>query len=343
MRTLTLLLSLLWAATAMGAPARVAVLPVEAPDDGTALQLQKALRDGIAVNPALEDAGPVGMTLDEARMSFSCFDGAAPCMSEVGALLKVDRLLWGRLTQQGGAWVFELHLVDVPGKKAARTGRYADVKPDQVEHLSRLAKAFAAGQAPPPVVRLPLVVTSTPAGAIVRVDGRKLGRTPLEVPVEPGVHAVGVAHTGFVADERMVRVEDKPVSVAVTLKPDSVAQAAAAAPAVKRGLSTRTWWAIGLGGVAAAAGGVAIVMGVEAENLADEAKRIPPGEEYIAAYREKQDDFDRTKLISNVGWITAGAAVVGAVTLLSLDVLDPEDGHAVLVPTGNGLGLAGRF
>ncbi|MCA9545239.1 MAG: PEGA domain-containing protein [Myxococcales bacterium] len=349
MRTLLLLLCSLIAAAAHGAPAKVAVLPIESPDDGTALRLQKALRAGIEANPQITDAGPVGMSLDEARMSFSCFEGQPDCMSQVGEVLRVDQLLWGRLGQVDDQWVFELHLVDVKGKTALRDGRVAGIGPDRVDALEKVARAFAAGEAEPAVHRVALTVSAEPKGSVVRVDGRKVGRTPLTIQVDPGVHAVGVSNTGYVADERMVRVDREPVSVTVVLSPDSVAQANAAQGPTKQGLSTRTWWAIGLGAVAATAGGVGIVMGVEAENLADEGQRLLDELKRTSdpALRERhaetKSDFDRTKLTSNVSWAVAGVAAGAAIGLLVWDVLDPEPSAATVAPTPNGFVFIQRF
>jgi hypothetical protein len=44
-----------------------------------------------------------------------------------------------------------------------------------------------------------LTVTSTPAGALVTVDGKQTGPTPLSVEIRPGVHTVVVRREGYSA------------------------------------------------------------------------------------------------------------------------------------------------
>jgi hypothetical protein len=65
-----------------------------------------------------------------------------------------------------------------------------------------------------------LGVTTTPAGAIVFVDGKRLGVTPLELELEPGRHEVRVAKEGFAPREREVElVKGVDASMKVELVP----------------------------------------------------------------------------------------------------------------------------
>lgn len=65
-----------------------------------------------------------------------------------------------------------------------------------------------------------LSVTTTPAGATVFIDGRRLGVTPLELELQPGSHEVRVAKNGFAPREREVElVKGVDASMTVELVP----------------------------------------------------------------------------------------------------------------------------
>ena len=67
----------------------------------------------------------------------------------------------------------------------------------------------------------PLVVTSRPGAAVVRLDGEVVGATPFEGSVAPGAHEVGVSLEGYRGRSKAVAVgEDMaPVNLDFQLKP----------------------------------------------------------------------------------------------------------------------------
>jgi hypothetical protein len=79
-----------------------------------------------------------------------------------------------------------------------------------------------------------LLVRSTPAGARVLLDGRDVGETPLTLSsVDFGTHVVRIAHQGYVAAERRVRIRSaQPAqSIEVELAATRPARGATPAPA----------------------------------------------------------------------------------------------------------------
>ncbi|MDQ6673808.1 MAG: PEGA domain-containing protein, partial [Chloroflexota bacterium] len=69
-------------------------------------------------------------------------------------------------------------------------------------------------------------IDSSPAGAQVRIDGAALGKTPLDIQMEPGQHALNLQHPDALDDERVVQVTGASASVDVDLwrrHPDVVA------------------------------------------------------------------------------------------------------------------------
>ena len=62
-----------------------------------------------------------------------------------------------------------------------------------------------------------VTVTSTPSGAIVVLDARQVGKTPLSVKVPPGIHRITVVQSGYASITRTLTVRSGPISLNVTL------------------------------------------------------------------------------------------------------------------------------
>lgn len=62
-----------------------------------------------------------------------------------------------------------------------------------------------------------LLVRSTPSGALVLVDDRQVGTTPLTIDLRPGTYRVRVSREGYPAVYRTVEVRDVPVTMDVSL------------------------------------------------------------------------------------------------------------------------------
>jgi hypothetical protein len=60
-------------------------------------------------------------------------------------------------------------------------------------------------------------VTSTPRGAIVVLDAREVGKTPLTIKVPPGIHRITVVQSGYASITRTLTVRSGPVSLNVNL------------------------------------------------------------------------------------------------------------------------------
>jgi hypothetical protein len=69
-------------------------------------------------------------------------------------------------------------------------------------------------------------VTVEPDGAALTLDGRPLGRAPWEGVLPAGRHTIVAGHAGHDAARRVVELVDAPVTVALSLAPESGASAA---------------------------------------------------------------------------------------------------------------------
>lgn len=62
-----------------------------------------------------------------------------------------------------------------------------------------------------------VTVTSTPSGAVVVLDTRQVGKTPLTLKVPPGNHRITISRSGYVSVTRTLAVRSAPISLSVTL------------------------------------------------------------------------------------------------------------------------------
>jgi hypothetical protein len=336
------------AAKPVGTVVGVALMPLETSADDVAAgrQILAAVRDALDTTAGFAEKGPVEMGLDEARMSFSCFDEKPGCMAQVGALVDARYLLWGKLTKAGSGLKLELHYVDV-AKGTARTETYTESEPGAVDRLGRQAAEVVVGKRVP--VTAPLTVRSLPAGAAVVIDGVPMGSTPLDLTLPPGVHTVELKLEGMQSRRRTIELVSgapAPLVVDERLRELSAAPLAAEqeAPPPEGGghRSTKFWLGVGSAGIAAAGVASASIFGLKAldhKDWADKHAETATDAEWAA----RSDDLASTRLACNVSWgIAALAAGASAYFFLTDDSGETHAGAAI-VPGGGAVGVSGRF
>jgi eukaryotic-like serine/threonine-protein kinase len=115
-----------------------------------------------------------------------------------------------------------------------------------VAQLPAAQKAEESASKTPGVAAKPaatgrILVRSTPAGAVVAIDGKSAGRTPLTArDLALGSHAVVVSRPGFVSQTHKVTLTSRASSttLSVTLEPEKPARSAAAAKGAATGSVT---------------------------------------------------------------------------------------------------------
>lgn len=186
-----------------------------------------------------------------------------------------------------------------------------------------------------------LRVRTDVAGALVLIDGREVGRSPLDAPVEldPGVHEVEVrgARGARLPQVELGPGEEREAELRTAPPPQERAASAPARPpaeltaraperappgAARYRPGAPTWIALGLGGAAVlAAGAVAISAGVLRANLAprcDGALCFASGDASIAALNDeiaRANGLSRATpvLLGVAGGAAAAAVIVGLV------------------------------
>jgi hypothetical protein len=339
----------------VGSVTGVALMPLETPPDDAAAgrQILGAVRDALDTTAGFAEKGPVEMGLDEARMSFSCFDEKPGCMAQVGALVDARFLLWGKLAREGARLTLEVHLVDV-AQGTARNETFQETEPGAVDRLGRRAAEMVVGPRKP--VEAALSVRSLPAGAAVSIDGVAMGNTPLDVSLLAGVHVVELKMEGMqsrrrtvelvagapaplVVDERLRELNSGADGGVLGMSDETSPQERPA-----RGRPTRFWVGVGAAGVAAAAVASASIFGLKALDHKDWANQhTGPGDATDAEWTARQDDMKAMQLASNVSWgVAAVAAGTSAWCFLTAGDGDETAGVRV-VPGVGAVGLFGRF
>jgi hypothetical protein len=193
-----------------------------------------------------------------------------------------------------------------------------------------------------------LVSVDAPEGADIALDGRIVGTAPLHAPLEvsSGRHLLVVLQRGSYGHARelnLARGEVKTVKVALE-------------STVQRHLA---WWFVGGGGALVAAGAVAglLALGAEEDAAAINDRRVTVGALTAADLTVYQDNLDRRDALAPPAFGLLGAGAVAATTGLLLYLLDSPRVDAAglpsssiranlgpsLVPGGIGASLGGSF
>jgi tetratricopeptide (TPR) repeat protein len=222
---------------------------------------------------------------------------------------------------------YERYLTLEPGGKqaAAAQAALADIrtaaKPDK-PHCSKAPTADeATGAVPAASSPGRLKLRSVPEGAVVMLDGVKIGVTPIERELAAGAHSIVLVDNGMLVGERSVEVRPGAV-VEVTIP----IERRSAAPPPKRAsrLAPALLWAGG--GLALAGSGVAFYLG-------QQGGREHPEDRYI--YRGA----------TTTGYVLvgAGAAAIGAGVWFWVRGSRESAPIAAIGPDGSYLGWQGRF
>jgi len=177
---------------------RVGVLPVLMEGDGTDKVKQKRFSDQI--DTSLGRTGFVLVPIDA-----GC---AATCMTERAQAEQLRGFVRPTIRIHGRDYEIRIEMVGVHGNTAANVAETCEIC-----GLDEVVTAIDAA-----IVKLvhrvhvlesapgSIDVITRPPGAILEIDGQRMGATPVSVPVEPGAHVVRVHKRGFMARAERVEV-----------------------------------------------------------------------------------------------------------------------------------------
>ena len=214
------LLALLAAAPALAADQRPRLAILDLTANGASKELASAA-GGVAASE-LDRLGVFKVITSEAirdmlafekqRQMLGCSD--AGCIAELGGALGADYLVSGKVSRLAASkdapesFTLELTLTSV--RKGQREGSVIETGRSEADLLGkvgrgvqRLVQKVLAGRSGT------LVVASSEAGAVVKVDDQVKGTTPLQgrITLPAGPHALTVEKQGFVAYQKDVQIQ----------------------------------------------------------------------------------------------------------------------------------------
>jgi hypothetical protein len=157
------------------------------------------------------DAIRAMLAFEKQRQMLGCTD--AGCVTEIGGALGVDYLVSGKVSRlaagRDAPEGFTLDLTLSSVKTGQGEGLALESGRTEAELLGRVARAVGKLTARVLSGRSgTLVVASSEAGAVVKLDEQVKGTTPLQgaIPLPSGPHALSVEKDGFVAFQKEVQV-----------------------------------------------------------------------------------------------------------------------------------------
>lgn len=112
--------------------------------------------------------------------------------------------------QELGSGLLSGSKTEAPSRNRTSPPAATSQKPAQ-----KVAQKAAPGR---PVAAQPLTIKSTPTGATVQLNARRVGKTPLTLKVAPGTYKVRISRPGYVSVTRTITVKrGKAASLSVTL------------------------------------------------------------------------------------------------------------------------------
>lgn len=142
---------------------------------------------------------------DKLKTALSC-EADSSCLAEIGGALGVPWLITGSIAKVGPEWVLSLALIEIEQSRTA--GREVVHGESDTALIAALPRAVQALVRPLLAGRMgTLSLAALEEGAVVEVDGRALGTTPLPpVSLTEGTHRVVVRKAGFFEQEIDVEV-----------------------------------------------------------------------------------------------------------------------------------------
>lgn len=236
---------------------KVVVLDVQGKDAAKNRELSAYLVTEVRGHSKYVYVPKPSLDMSELMLSLGCADLDTACLASIGAGLKGDYVLYGKVV----AGKLKLQLVNVRSKSVAKSGTFeADKNGIASAIVSLLGPKTVAPTTPQ---RISFAVVTDPAGAKVFMNKYFIGNSPTHGSYLRGEYVVRITREGFQEHIARVRLAEKPVRLDIKLTPIAVTPPVTQKKKQPTTVSTpvwKTWWfwtiigAVVVGG--AVAGGV---------------------------------------------------------------------------------------
>jgi hypothetical protein len=195
--------------------------------------------------------------------------GEEKCLAGIGKKLGVDVMVTGTVGSMGDNYILNIKAVDVATQKQLQrisTNPLRGSPDDLIDDVRVAAYKLLA----PDQLHGSIQIQSDLVGAAVELDGKAIGKTPLQnlgvvgkLPL--GKHKLVVSAKGYAPFEEDVEVRfQKVTQVVVRLLPSAVVGTGVVQTVERKPFYTRTWFIVGAGVTAVVLG---VVIGMAASNV----------------------------------------------------------------------------
>ncbi|MCA9519859.1 MAG: PEGA domain-containing protein [Myxococcales bacterium] len=244
--------------SAASAKSKVVVLDVQGKDPAKNRELSAYLVTEVRGHPKYVYVPKPALEMSELMLSLGCADLDTACLASIGAGLKGDYVLYGKVV----AGRLKLQLVDVNQKRVSKS---QTVSPDKGGVTSAIVGLLGPKAVTPTAPqRISFAVVTDPRGAKVFMNKYFIGNSPTYGSYLRGEYVVRITKDGFQEHIARVRLADKPVRLDIKMKPVVVETPVTKTPTKPKTTAStpvwKTWWfwtiigAVVVGG--AVAGGV---------------------------------------------------------------------------------------
>jgi len=250
------------------------IVPLNVFADELSPEDQKLINDSVRAEldarPDWERAETPEVDLIDLMFEAECIEPDLDCLSNIGKNLNQPYLLFVSAEPKKGGYIIDFKLIDVTmSALVLNVTRRVKSKTAIKKSMGRAADKLFGKKPPPKIPMGTLMVNSSPEGAVVYINKKRVGETPLELKKEPGTYSVIIKKDGYEQRLEEVRVrDDQNTQLTRNLKPVSETPLAVTTtdpiPEEEDGTPYyETWWfwsAVGVGvaglsvGIAAATG-----------------------------------------------------------------------------------------
>lgn len=200
--------SLATTATARADEGTVAILGLELTGDAApelAPQLLRSLRGGLST------VGAKVVSLDDVQSALERHIELAGCVSttclrRLGELVKAQRFVRARVEATGAEYLLDIELLSPNAEDGVVRRLEKACTICTITELNELTSQAAHELLAARDEAVSVVIATTPAGAALEIDGKKVGRTPWRGSLATGSHAVVARAEGRAIVERTIEV-----------------------------------------------------------------------------------------------------------------------------------------